>query len=68
MPAPLRAMTYSPPGRAGSRMPTLWARRASAAMTSRDVGESRSSSALNTTLTLVSAHARVRASACARNA
>jgi hypothetical protein len=43
-------------------MPTLWTRRASAPMTSREVGDSRSSSALNTTLTFVSAQARARAS------
>ena len=68
VPAPLRAITYSPPGRAGSRMPTLCARLASASITGRDVGDSRSSSALKTTATLVSAHARVRASRCARRA
>ena len=44
------------------------ARRASAPMTSREVGDSRSSSALNTTLTLVSAQARVRSSWWARSA
>ena len=37
-------------------------------MTSREVGDSRSSSALNTTLTFVSAQVRVRASWCARSA
>ena len=60
-------MTYSPPGRAGSRMPTLCARRASASITGREVGESRSSSELKTTATVVSAQARVRASWCARS-
>jgi hypothetical protein len=68
VPAPFRAITYSPPGRAGSRMPTLCARRASASITGREVGESRSSSELKTTATVVSAQARVRASRCARSA
>ena len=61
-------MTYSPPGRAGSRMATLWARRASAWMTAREVRGSRSSSELKTTATVVSAQARVPASWWARRA
>ncbi len=68
VPAPLRAITYSPPGRAGSRMPTPCARFASASITGREDGDSRSSSELNTTPTVVSAHVRVRASLCARSA
>jgi hypothetical protein len=68
VPAPFRAITYSPPGRAGSRMPTEWARRAWAWMRSREVRERRSSSALKTIVIAVSAQARVPASRWARSA